>query len=252
MFWFSKYFVGCGLRFPEDGNGSGGGGQGGSGGDGKGGDGKGGDGGGGSAGDDLKALTARLDKLEKENAELRAKGQGGGSGNGSQDEDLAAKAKREREAKEKNEAESKTLSTAIKYNMQVADWAKTNATLLPQSVEGLIAQAEKQNYGTEIEKANAIKVGVVQEFFAQQANLDLLTDSQKATLDQFKALTNTEKVQRVAKFFDDVFEPTFLALKRIKKQDQLAKGHGAQSDSETKHVEKMKAFAKKHHLKESK
>lgn len=257
-FW-TKFLMGQMLlldKAGEGGSGGGGaggtGGAGGSGGQGAG-DGKGGQGGGAP---DLAAITARLEKLEKENAELRSKGQGGqggqGAGGSDDDGDLAAKAAREREAAEKKTRETATLGTAIKFNMQARDWAKTNASLLPTTIASILDQADKVNYGDDIKKAAALKVGIFSEFFAQQANLELLTDTQKQALDDFKKLTQDEKHDRIAKIFDDVFEPTFLALKRIKKADQVAKGHGTPTDSEAAHREKMKAFARKHHLKETK
>lgn len=253
-FW-TKFLMGQMLLLDKAGEGGSGGG-GGSGGSGSG-DGKGGEGTGGGSGGapDLSAIQARLEKLEKENAELKSKGQGGqgGQGGGAGDDgDLAGKAAREREAADKKARETATLGTAIKFNMQARDWAKTNASLLPTTIAGILDQADKVNYGDDIKKAAALKVGIFSEFFAQQSNLDLLTDSQKQALDDFKKLTQDEKHDRIAKIFDDVFEPTFLALRRIKKADQVAKGHGSPSDSEAAHREKMKAFARKHHLKETK
>lgn len=259
-FW-TKFLMGQMLLLDKAGEGGSPGGSGsggGAGGSGGAGDGKGGSGGAGGSGSgapDLAAIQARLEKLEKENAELKAKGQGGGaggsgSGDGGGGDDLAGKAAREREAAEKKNRETATLGSAIKFNMQARDWAKTNASLLPTTITGILDQADKVNYGDDIKKAAALKVGIFSEFFAQQANLELLTDTQKQALEDFKKLTQDEKHERIGRIFDDVFEPTFLALRRIKKADQVAKGHGTPTDAEAAHREKMKAFARKHHLKE--
>ena len=195
---------------------------------------------------DLKAsnaaLLARLDALE-------AKGGGGTPPPPKKDDDdLGEKARKEREAKEKQQGETKKLEGALKFTLGAAQWLKDNASLLPKSIEGIFTQADKENYGNAVEKADAIKVGIVAEFFAQQANLDLLTATQKEALDDWKNLTKTEKQARVQQIFDNVFEPTFEALRRVKKAEALSKGLGESSGAEDAYKKKMQEISKKHYL----
>lgn len=167
------------------------------------------------------------------------------------DPTLADKARQEREEKEKAQAAEKKLESALKFTLGSADFLKTNASLLPKTIEGIFSQAEKENYGSPIEKANAIKAGIVSEFFAVQSNLDLLTDSQKIALAEFKALTKNDKQERVQHVFDNIFEPTFESLKRIKKAEHLSKGLGDPNDTLAAYNNKMIAVSRKHHLRET-
>jgi len=176
-------------------------------------------------------LMSRIDALETK--------LGGKGSNDQDDPDLADKARLEREARDKKVAESGSLERALKFTMQSKDWVKTNESLLPKTVQGIFDEAEKENYGSSVEKADAIKVGIVQEFFAQQENLDLLTDTQKIALDDFKKLTKNDKQQRVGQVFDNIFEPTFEALRREKRAALVAKGLGNKSNGESAYEQKM-------------
>lgn len=240
MSWMERMILGgLILRAPEgDGGGGGGGGDKGS----KGGEGdKGGskDGDKGAAGtvtltkEQFDAIMSRLPKEQK-----------------ADDEGLDDKARKERESKEKEAANSKLMEKAISFTMGAKDWLKTNEAILPKTVPGIFEAAEKENYGNAIEKANAIKVGVVQEFFAQQANLDLLTDSQKSALADFKALTKNEKSERVQGIYESVFEPAFESLKRERKAAQLRNGQTDPTDRQSAHLAKMQQVSRKYYLKE--
>ena len=228
------------LRAPDDGNGAGGG-QGG-------GDDKSKSADAGKELSELKAsnaaLLARLDALEKKGA--------GSDDKSKDDKSLADKVEADRKAKEKQTTDHQKLERALKFTLTSNDWVKTNATLLPKNIEGIFAQAEKENYSTAMEKADAIKVGIVSEFFSIQSNLDLLTETQKISLEDFKKLTKTDKQDRVQSIYDTVFEPTFEMLKRVKKAEQISKGLGDSNDSETAYKEKMKAISRKHYLGEKK
>lgn len=165
------------------------------------------------------------------------------------DDDLAAKAERERLEKEKKNSESKALENALKFTLQSAEWIKANASLLPKTIEGIFAQAEKEVYANAIEKANAIKVGIVSEFFAVQGNLDLLTEAQKNTLAEFKTWTQTVKQERVQLVYDTVFEPTFESIKRVKRAERLSKGLGEETNAQEAYTKRMTELSQKHYLK---
>ncbi len=166
------------------------------------------------------------------------------------DPSLADKARKEREDKEKKVSESKELEKAIAYTMSSKDWLKTNESILPKGIAGIFEQAEKENYDSALDKAAAIKVGVVSEFFSLQSNVDLLTETQKTILEDFKKLTKNDKQERIQSLYDTVFEPTFEGLKRIKKAAQLRSGEANSTDRESAHLTKMKNLSKKYYLKE--
>lgn len=165
------------------------------------------------------------------------------------DPDLIAKAKAEQDRKDKTKGDTKTLESAIRFSMSVKDWAKTHATLLPKDVEGIFAESDKETYDSAIEKTSAIQSALVQTFFNQQANLDLLTPSQKSTIEDFLKLTKNGKQEKAATIYDSIFEPTFEMLKRVKKAEQLrSDGHSNQTDADKAYKDKMIKLSRKHYM----
>lgn len=167
------------------------------------------------------------------------------------DKSLAEKAEAERKAKEAKDLESKSLEAALKFNLGSKDFVKNNASLLPQNIQGIFDAAEKENYGSAVQKANAIKVGIVSEFFALQANLDLLTEHQKQSLEDFKKLTKDVKEERVQGIFDSIFEPTLETLRKVKKAEALQKGLATPSDAQDAYKQRLMTGSRKHHLGEN-
>lgn len=186
----------------------------------------------------ISDLTARLEALEKKGAPPPPP----------EDPSLADKARKEREDNEKKAGYEKTLESALNFNISGKEFIKSNAALLPKNIEGLFAQAEKENYGSAIEKANAIKVGIVSEFFAVQANHDLLTAGQKNQLDDFLKLTKTGKQDRIESIYSMIFEPTLETLRKVEKAKQVHSGGKDQTDSEKMYADKMIKMSKKHYL----
>lgn len=165
------------------------------------------------------------------------------------DEDLAQKAAKEREAKEKEAAQTGKLEKAIRFTSGMADFVKTNATLLPKSLESILAQAEKEKYENAMEKAAAVQVALVSEFFAVQANLDLLTESQKNALAEFTALTKNVKQERVQQVYDMVFEPAFATLKAVTKAKQVRDGDIDPANAKAAYAKKIAEASKAKFLK---
>lgn len=168
------------------------------------------------------------------------------------DDDLALKAKKERELKEADDLKSKKLETALKFEMGAKEFVKNNASLLPSTIEGIFAAADKEKYSSSVEKASDIKVGIVSEFFAVQANLDQLTDSQKKNVAEFLSLTKNIKQERVHDIYDSIFEPTLEMIRKVKKAEALQKGLAPQNDSDDAYKNRLIEGSKKHHLREKK
>ena len=236
---FTKFLMGQMMLMDKAGEGSGGGGGGSS------------SGGQGQQAPATVTLTkeqfdAIMAKLPKEQGSGSQGGQGQGSGQ--EDPSLADKARREREENEKRSKYEKGLEGAINFNVASKDFLKSNASLLPKNIEGIFAQAEKENYGNAIEKANAIKVGVVSEFFAVQGNHDLLTASQKIELDEFLKLTKNGKQDRIESIYSMIFEPTLETLRKIEKAKQVHQNGSDQSDAEKQLADRMMKLSKKHYL----
>lgn len=164
------------------------------------------------------------------------------------DPSLADKARKEREEKEKSAKSEKSLESALRFNMGGPNFLKDNVGLLPKNIESIFAAAEKETYETQIQKANEIKVGIVGEFFAVQANHDLLTGPQKSELEDFLKLTKNGKQERVETIYAMIFEPTLETLRKVEKAKQLNTGTKNQTDGEKALVEKMMKRSKAHYL----
>jgi hypothetical protein len=233
MNWMQRMiFGGMLLRAPEgDGGGSGGGAGTGAG---EGGAGKG-------KGDAPDDRDKRIAELEAELKKAKAPP--------ADDPDLQEKARRERDAKEKRDVETRQLESALKFSLGAKDWLKSNGSLLPKEIEGIFTAAEKENYGSALEKDAAVKAGIIQEFFKIQANLDLLTPSLKTALEDFLKLTKNGRQEKAQHLYDSVFEPAFEMLKRVKKAEQLnASGGKSNSDSENAYRDRMISLSRKHYL----
>lgn len=185
-------------------------------------------------------LLDRLDALEKKSAPPPK--------DDKDDPSLADKARQKREDDDKKAKHEKTLESAIRFTTTAKEWIKTNATLLPKTIEDIFAAAEKENYASAIEKVAAIHEGIVSEFFAVQANMDLLTASQKTVLEDFKKLTKTDRQARAQQIFDTIFEPTFESLKKIKRAEQVRNGLEPEGDVSEAYKKRLIEGSRKHHL----
>ena len=210
------------------------------------GEGSGGGGGGNDSSKDIQALKdqnaallARLDALEKGKEKDKDK---------NDDPSLADKARKLREDQESNSKKEQSLESAINFTTGSKEFIKNNATLLPKTIEGIFSQAEKETYDSKVEKANAIKSGIISEFFAVQANMDQLTGPQKIEIDNFLKLTKNGKQERVENIYSMIFEPTLEMVRKIEKARQLNNGTKNQSDGEKALAERMMKLSRKHYL----
>lgn len=180
---------------------------------------------------------------------LMAKIDGKGQPPKNDDPDLMEKARLEREAKDKQNSDARGLESALRFTMGSGDWLKENSSLLPKDVEGIFQAAEKENYDSTIQKASAIKSGIVQSFFNVQENMDLLTAAQKQSVDEFLKLTKNGKEEKAQQVYDSIFEPTFEMKKRISKAQQLQRdGSRPESDSENAYKDKLMKLSQQHYM----
>jgi hypothetical protein len=164
------------------------------------------------------------------------------------DPSLADKVRKDQEAKDAATKREKSLEGAIGFTHASKDFLKANSGLLPKTIEGVFAQAEKEKYDSAIDKANAIKVEIVREFFSVQANLDLLTQTQKNEVDEFLKLSKNGMQGRIESMYSMVFEPTLETLRKVEKAKQLQIDPKNQSDAEKVLTDKMLKASKKHYL----
>jgi hypothetical protein len=213
---------------------------------------EGGEGGGGSGG------TPDAAALAKENAELKAKNaefeerfkklEGKGGGDPKDQEDLASKAAKERENQNRNQSDAKALEAALRFTMSADTFLKDNAALLPKEIADIFKAADKENFASAKHKADAIKAGVIQSFFKVQSNLDLLTPAVKSQLEDYLKLTKDGKEQEASRIFDNIFEPSFEMLRKLKKAENINRGFSGSGSSEDAYREKLMRGSRRHHL----
>jgi len=136
---------------------------------------------------------------------------------------LRDKVRRKREDSQRRGAETKRLETAVKFNLSIGEFAKTNSDLLPEEIPEILKAAEKESYDSEVEKANAVKAEVFESFFAVQSNLDLLTTNQKAAWDRYGKLTVKGKADEAEQIFENLFEPALETLRKVRKAEDVGK-----------------------------
>lgn len=185
------------------------------------------------------ALMARLDAIEKGKADDKSK---------NDDPSLADKAKKEREANDAQAASQKAMESAINFNISSKDFVKNNASLLPKTIDSIFVQAEKQNYDSAMQKANAIKAAIISEVFVVKEWVEHLTGPQKIEVENFLKLTNNGKQERVDNIYSMIFEPTLEMVRKIEKAKQLNNGAKNQTDGEKALADRMMKMSKKHYL----
>lgn len=158
------------------------------------------------------------------------------------DPDLAEKARKEREDNDRRAAEQSRTEKAIQFNLSIDSLVKENADYLPKNIGDILVTAKKENYGSKVEEANAVRAAFIREFFSIQENLDRLTPSQKSTLENFLKLAKNVKEERAEEIYENLFEPALQSLRQIRKAEELERskhGLGDQSDAEKAYKDRL-------------
>lgn len=178
---------------------------------------------------------------------MMARIEGGGKADG--DKDLFSKSQQNQAEKDRSSTDSKRLESAIRFTMGAKEWVKQNESMLPKDIAGILEAADKETYDSTVQKDGAIKSGIIQAFFNVQENLDLLTTTQKSTIEDFLKLTKNGKEEKAQAIYDSVFEPTFEMKKRISKAQQLNRnGERSGDDVEQAYKQKLMNGSKNHYM----
>lgn len=201
-----------------------------------------GEGGGGTPPD----LSKEIADLKAEIAALKTSGKP--ADKKEDDPDLVSKAKDIKTQKDKEVSDRKAMENALTFILKSEEFLKNNSSLLPKDVTDIFKAADKENYESAVDKANAIMSGIIKSFFSVEANTKLLTQRQKTVLDDYLKMTNNARQEKAQEIYDMVFEPAFETLKQVKKAEALNKGFVNPSDTENNYKNKLVALSKKHHL----
>lgn len=141
--------------------------------------------------------------------------------------------RKEAEAKELNAS----LASAIKFNMSVDSFIKENEAILPKEARALYDTVNNKAYSTDVEKANVLRKGLIEQFVELKENFDILPNSLKDKANRFKALTDDEKVKQSGKFWDIVEIGAYQKV-LIRKAEQFNKQGETEKKSEFSDFEK--------------
>lgn len=141
--------------------------------------------------------------------------------------------RKEAEAKELNAS----LANAIKFNMSVDGFIKDNEAILPKEARTLFDTVNNKVYSTDVDKANVLRKGLIEQFIELKENFDILPSSLKEKANRFKALTDDEKVKQSGKFWD-IVEIGASQKVLIRKAEQFKKQGGQEQKSEFSEFEK--------------
>lgn len=164
--------------------------------------------------------------------------------------DLNDKVESERKDKASKAAEQANLEAALRFNLTSDKFIKDNKAILPKDIEAIFAAAEKEKYDSVVEKANVTKSAVIKSFFSLQANLDLLTASNKGIVEDYFKLSSKGREEKADEVYRSVFEPALETLRLVKRAEEVGKGKGNgeanEDDAEKIYREKLIAGSKKH------
>lgn len=173
----------------------------------------------------VESLQAELNRIKKENEELKKKPPAGGSAGDDDDGDdpLVKKAKKDIEDKKKSGEDAKEVERSVRFNLGLEDFVKTNKTLLPEEIDGILSHAKAEKYDSEGERASAMKSAILTSFFAVQANVDQLSPTQKNALDTWKGLTKKDREARAGDAYENIFEPVLDKIKAVRKAEEAGR-----------------------------
>ncbi len=193
------------------------------------------------------AETKRKADEQKAKDDKDAKDKAGKEG----EDDLQTKARKEKEAGADKVKEMRQVESALKFNIAIADFVKTNEDLLPSEIPSILRVADGENYDTAFQRATAVKVAMIQSFFKIQDNVSALTASQKTKLDDFLKLTKNGKEQEAEAIYENLFEPALETMRKVKKAEEVGKArHGFASGNKVADDYKQRLLnnSKKTHL----
>ncbi len=170
---------------------------------------------------------------------------------GDDKEDIVDKHKKITKADLDKKSHAKALTDAVKFNYTIGQLVKENKALLPEETEGLLATIEKENFESDVDKANMTRASLIKTFFSLEENRELLTATQQASLDGYLKLTQKAKEEQAGFVYDNILEPTLGIKKKMKKAIELAKGNDGiveSSDTEKAYKDRITKLSKRYYL----
>lgn len=181
-----------------------------------------------------RGAAAEIARLRRENEELKRKQASGGGGGGGDGDDTVDKFRKQKAEDDRKAQEVREVERAVRFNLTCDEFIAANKALLPEEMEGIISRAKSEKYESDVKRSAAFRAAILKSYFSVQANVDSLTASQKATIENWKGLTQAERESRSADVYESIFEPAIEAAKKVRKAEEVGRARSGMA-SETAH-----------------
>lgn len=161
-------------------------------------------------------------------------GNNGNKGNGKGDADDVKRIKDE-EAKKKSEEDA--LRNAIRFNVGLDGFLESNKKFIPESVNSVFNAYKGNTYASDKEEADTKRKVILDEIFAKQENIDILPESLKSKILEYKGLAESDKRNNSSQYFDVV--ETYLALRKGQAQKEFNNNNGSEQSDYSKRFEAL-------------
>lgn len=169
----------------------------------------------------LAQANKQIQRLQSQLGRLGGGKKNGNNKGGVRGDDLRDKVSREREEERKKQESAKSIEDILTFNLTVGNYIQDNKEVLPEEFEEILKMAEKENFDSAADKANAIKASFIEAFFSIEKNVELLTKSQRTQLEDYLKLTKNGREAAASSLYTNLFEPTVEMVKRLKKAEEL-------------------------------
>ena len=180
-----------------------------------------------------QALDARKGD-NGDNGGNNGNGDNGNKGNGKGDADDVKRIKDE-EAKKKSEEDA--LRNAIRFNVGLDGFLESNKKFIPESVNSVFNAYKGNTYASDKEEADTKRKVILDEIFAKQENIDILPESLKSKILEYKGLAESDKRNNSSQYFDVV--ETYLALRKGQAQKEFNNSNGSEQSDYSKRFEAL-------------
>lgn len=140
------------------------------------------------------------------------------------------------EAESKKNAEEQ-LKSAIAFNLSKDNFIESNKRFIPEGVATVFKAYASRNFGSEEEKADNYRKVILDEVFGDQKNIDVLPESMKNKVSEYKNLPESDKLKKAGRYFELV--DTFLTIKKGMAQKEFNGTNGNVQSAYSERFDKL-------------
>ena len=147
------------------------------------------------------------------------------------EESTLDKAKADFENQSKTDAQLKEVEDATRFELTFPTLKENYKNYLPKETDNIMSIVDSQKFNNTSEKVREKRVNLMDAFFAEQKNIDVLNDTMKNKVNKYQALTQDAKRSESNKYWE-VFEIALDNLKTADKVRQAQKANGTTMSDE--------------------